>query len=344
MTAPSQAEVKAVLVSLLPPGSDWYKLDNTAYIGGTINSLAGTLKDTLVDRIEVLRANCNPSTLTAEGLPELESATGLAYTPIALFGTTNQRRNAVLAALRMSGSFSLDDIRSIVQPYFLYQDSSQIVILETNRATIRTAHTYPFLAPILLSSPVTYTLSLTTPGGVVLDDPRISPAGAHLVMNVTGDVGDYTFTLTGPDGTFVNRPRKTFPSGSGTGVSYDVALPKFAGKQIRGPWTITVITGAGDVTVNSWGVFAEGIGVIYDTSMPPNRVGQGLGAPIFEFAVAADPALLGAGFDLHGAQRALTRWKPAHTLGVIASISPVTGTICAIPDTLNATPDFAIPC
>ena len=58
----------------------------------------------------------------------------------------------------------------------------------------------------------------------------------------------------------------------------------------------------------------------------------------------ADPAKLGTGYDLDGAARALTRWKPAHAQGGITSLSDALGTVCAIPDTINAIPDNAIPC
>ena len=68
-----------------------------------------------------------------------------------------QRVNAVIATLRISGSFSLDDIRAIVQPYFLYADPSQIVILENSRSGLKTLHTYPSGITITGTAGPTYT-------------------------------------------------------------------------------------------------------------------------------------------------------------------------------------------
>lgn len=342
MTAPSQREVLQILQRMLPAGSEQlYDMRPHAYIGGSFGALASTLKDTLTDRIEALRLEINPSTIT-ENLPEWEQACGLAYTPIALYGTTAQRRNAVLAALRMSGSFSLDDIRAIVQPYFLYADPSQIQILETPRAAFTAAHTYVNATPITVPMLTTGQSFVTVP-----DDPRVSQAGATAFVNLTTTRADrMTFVIESPGGQYA-----AFGAGwlsanplSVTGADFTLYAPVFAGHRIRGRWSLGFGNLEAGVTLNSWGLFTEGQGVIYDTASPPSRLGEGLGAGIFEFAVVADPALLGAGYDLEGALRALTRWKPAHTLGTIVQAQMVTGTACAIPDTLSAIPDRAIPC
>lgn len=342
MTSPSRAEVKALLASLLPAGSEQlYDLSESAYIGGTLSGLAGALKDSLTDRIAVLRDEVNPATV-AELLPELEAATGLTFTPIARFGSIEQRRNAVLASLRMNGgSFSLDDIRSIVQPYFLYQDPSQIRILEVDRGTQRSTHTY------------TNGTTITAPAGairtstvIVADDPRVSQAGATAYVTLTTTRLDTAVVLLqGPDGT-----QAGFPAGwlarDATSVTFEAFrffAPVFARKAIRGPWTLAFGGGAAPVTLDAWGLFVEGEGVIYGAGTPPARLGEGLGAAMFTFAVVADLTKLGAGYDLIGAARAISRWKPAHIGAFIAPTSPL-GPVCAIPDTDNAIPDFAIPC
>jgi hypothetical protein len=98
-----------------------------------------------------------------------------------------------------------------------------------------------------------------------------------------------------------------------------------------------------NVTVSVWSLFVEGLGHNY-IGTPPAPNGQGLGAAQFDFVVVADPALLGTGYDLDGAARALNRWKPAHTHGGLTQLSALLGTVCAIPDTINAIPDNAIPC
>lgn len=338
----SRDEAKAILISLLPPGSDQlYDLANTAVIGGTLYGLAGALKDVLLDRVDQLKLELNPSTMV-EKIPEWEAACGLTNTPIAKFGTIAQRRNAVLAVLRTSGSFSYDDIRAIVQPYLLYADPTQIQIVETSRSTLRAAHTYPFASPYVITPPGRVKIDLNTPGNAVRDDPKVSPGGAHLVMNVDGDVGGYAFTLQGPDGTSATFLGDSLLPGSGTGVSYDLGAPAFAGKAIYGKWVLIVDPGTASITLNTSGVFVEGLGVNYD--IMHRRVGEGLGSAMFEFAVIADPAKLGTGYDLQGASRSLSRWKPAHTQGAIVVASGVmTASYYAIPDTVSATPDAAIP-
>ena len=345
MNGPSREDVKALLVSLLPAGSDQlYDLSESAYIGGTFSGLAGALKDTLYDRIAVLRDEVNPSTV-AELIPEWEQACGLAYTPIALYGTTEQRRNAVLAALRMSGgSFSLDEIRSIVQPYFLYADPSQIVILEADRLALRNAHTY-----------LNFFGTRTAGAGFkwegfpidVLDGPRISAAGATVTITVTTNrLEGVEISLISPSGAKV-----TWPAGwlardptAVTLEAYRFFAPQLAGLPIKGEWNLGFVNYLDSVSLHGWGVFVEGTGVSYGGGTPPARLGEGLGAGIYNFAVVADPAKLGVGYDLVGAQRALSRWKPAHVNGRVVSILPMTSTICATPDTTTATPGLAIPC
>lgn len=331
----SRDEAKALLISLLPPGSEQlYELANTAVIGGTLYGLAGALKDVLLDRVEQLHLELNPSTMV-EKIPDWEAACGLTNTPIAKFGTIAQRRNAVLAVLRTSGSFSYDDIRAIVQPYFLYADPTQIQIVETDRATLRTMHTYTYSTPEVIPSGSTRLY-----GVVVPDDPRVSPGGAHLGLKLTGYVGDIELTLTSPDGTQVAFLGGTLPPDTVTAQTFDLCAPAFAGKSIRGVWTLRVRTVSAALTVTNWSVFVDGLGVIYDTAVPPHRIGEGLGAPMFQFGVVADPALLGTGYDLQGAQRSLSRWKPAHTNGIVVLSTMLA---YAIPDTISATPDAAIP-
>jgi hypothetical protein len=173
----TQAELKRLLISLLPEGSaDLYALENTDIIGGQLNALAGTLKDTLADRFDAAVRNLNPATAD-ENIPTWEAATGLSNSKTALYGTSAQRRNAYLAVLRMRGAFALDDIRAILQPYFLYADASQIEILEADRGAQRTAHTYAGVA--IGPAP------LVSDNVIVSDDPRVSPAGVILQFEIT---------------------------------------------------------------------------------------------------------------------------------------------------------------
>lgn len=335
----TQDQIKQLLISLFPEGSaDLYKTGNGDVIGGWLNSLAGSLKDVMADRFDAFVRNMNPATID-ENIPDWEAATGLSNSKLATFGNDTQRRNAVLAVLRMRGAFALSDIRAIIQPYFLYADPTQIEILESDRAAQRTAHTYPGIA--LGPSPVVRgTVS-------VADDPRVSPAGAILTFALTTTRLDaLVLTVSGPGGYFAQRVAGFFDTEatSVVGQTYRVNLPEFAGQTINGTWTVEWFSSAlVNVTILSWSLFVEGLGMNYAGS-PPTPNGEGLGAAQFDFVVVADPALLGTGYDLDGAQRALTRWKPAHTAGGVTELSAALGTVCAIPDTTNAIPDNAIPC
>lgn len=330
-------DVKALLVSLLPPGSsDLYALRNSDNIGGLFYAISRTLKAYGLDRLDQLRLELNPSTMV-EKIPDWELACGLSNTPIARFGTTEQRRNAVLAVLRAHASFSLDDIRAAVQPYFLYQDPTAIEILETSRTDLRSAHTYVNATPIIIGASTTGYGTLT-----VLDDPRVSPAGATVQIELTGLREEVGFTITCPDGNAVDFRPGYLGAGMATFDVFTLFAKQFADRAINGTWRFEVRTGPTmGATIDAWTLFVEGLGTIYDYM--GQRVGQGLGAAIYEFAVVADPALLGTGYDLSAAYRAIQAIKPAHVLGSLVVKNGVAG-VCAIPDEPETIPDACIPC
>lgn len=336
----SQADIKALLVGLLPAGSEQlYNLDNSAYIGGTLNALAAALKETETEAIDQARREVNPSTIAAK-IPDWEQACGLSNTVLAHFGTRDQRRNAILSVLREHSSASLEDIRAAVQPYFLYQNPAQIEIIETPRSSLMVAHTCLVGTPVAIGPSSSGRIAVT-----VLDDPAVSPAGATAFISVTGRLEELSFRLTGPDGRAKSWPAGYLGSGSVTAGTYKLYAREFAGAKIRGSWTLTLTSGPSDgATLESWGCFVEGLGATFDTSSPPQRIGQGLGAAMFEFAVVADPALLGAGFDLEGAAGAIQKVKQAHLVGTIVLKNQITTDGCAIPDEAATLPNRSIPC
>lgn len=336
----TQAELKQLLITLLPPGSDQlYDLDNSANLGRTFNALAGTLKEVQVDRAEQLRLEVNPKTCV-EKIPDWEAACGLSATDLARFGTLEQRRNAILAVLREHGSFSLTDLRAGLQPYLLYADPSQIEIIEPDRTAQRAAHTYSDGTPLVLAASSTGSRSVR-----VLDDPRVSPAGAQVSINLTGNLSEVSFRLTAPDGTQKIWPIRFLGEGAVVNGIYTLFARELADAPIRGDWTLSLTTGASGATLHSWSLFVEGLGVnlIGPPPYPPTRNGEGLGAGMFGFLVMVDPALLGAGFDLTAAERAIQRLKPAHVRGALGLKSQF-GDNCAIPDDPQTLPDRCLPC
>ena len=131
----TQDQIKQLLISLFPEGSaDLYKTGNGDVIGGWLNSLAGSLKDVMADRFDAFVRNMNPATID-ENIPDWEAATGLSNSKLATFGNDTQRRNAVLAVLRMRGAFaSVDrtprDIRAGVGPELLFLRAGGIEVIQ----------------------------------------------------------------------------------------------------------------------------------------------------------------------------------------------------------------------
>lgn len=336
-------DVKALLVSLLPEGSEsLYALENSDNIGGILWALAGAVKDAATDRVAALRREVNPSTIF-ENIPAWEAALGLANTTIALFGTTEQRRNAVLAALREHGSFSLDDIRAAVQPFLrLYADPSQIDIRETDRDALRTAHSRVNVTPLVVGASSYGTSTIRVP-----DDPIVSHAGATATIVVTGDLSEISLRLSSPGG----AKHQDFPPGFlGDGMAtveiFTLRALNVSDTLINGDWELRLTTGPGSgATVHLWNLFVEGFGVnlVGPPPHPPARNGEGLGSAMFEFLVLADPALLGVGSDIEAAYRVIQKIKPAHVIGNIG-LAGALGDGCAIPDDPASIPNRCLPC
>jgi len=59
-----------------------------------------------------------------------------------LFGTLEARRRAVISRLREYGPPTIPMIQSVLAPLFDYSDPADVVVLECDRAALRTAHTY----------------------------------------------------------------------------------------------------------------------------------------------------------------------------------------------------------
>lgn len=335
----SRDEANQFLLALLPPGSEqFYDLSRVAGIGKFFYALSGAIKTYGTDIIDTLRREVSPLTIV-DNIPVWEEALGLNNTPIAKFGTEAQRRNAVIAWLRQSGSFSLADIRAIVQPYLLYANPSNIQILETNRTNLFTAHDYVGAAFGAITPNATNTRTVT-----ILDDPRVSAGTVRIHFRMSSTADQITPFIIGPDGMVAFWQAPYLGEGVTGLTDYYLNTPVFAGRPIKGVWTFGVATGPGATVISNWDLFVEGIGVNYQRNVAGDLVynGEGLGAAIFEMGVVADLSLLGTGYDINGAIRALQRWKPAHVRATV--VYKVDGTICATPDTFTAMPGRAIPC
>lgn len=309
----SRQEAMQMLIAMYPPGYDQV-LDLTPGTNahGMMYATSGAMKAYLSDYIDTLRDEVNPSTCTQK-IPDWERSLGLSETPIAKFGTTAQRRNAIIAWLRQSGTFCVSDIQALCQPYLLYSNPTQIQIIETNRPILTIAHSYYDTAGL----PYTVTAGTTKVFEVeVKDDPTVSRGGAKLALTWTGDISaTTTVALYSPTGLVGAWGYSTF--GTGARVAQDVFFwsRDAIGKPIRGTWKVVVTAGANDVEIDAWLIFTEAVGVNYQGSWGTGwtRNGEGLGAKMFEWIVMADSSKLGTGYDLAGCFRALRRAKPAHT-------------------------------
>lgn len=315
MSGMTRAEALQLFLALYPPGYDQV-MDTTPGTNFHKFSYAssGALKTYGSDVIDTLRTEINPGTCIQK-IPDWESALGLDDTPIAKFGTTAQRRSAIIAKLRESGSSSLDDIRAVVQPYFNYAHPEQIEIIEMPRSTLTLKHTYAG-AGALVCAAFDSAESIAT----IADDPMVSPAGATIVFSWTGVIDDSTqVALYSPNfGYQKTWGAEYFDRGAVAGDVVTVRCPE-AGRLntlILGDWKLTLQTGPEAMTIDAWVIFVEGLYYTRDNTYA--ITGQGLGAAMFEWTVIADMDKLGTGYDLGGAFRALRRTQPAHTRGYLA--------------------------
>lgn len=326
------AEVRQALLAAFPEGfRDYIDTDEPGNVGKFITGAAQAWKAAGFDQVDRMYLEISPLACI-EKVPDWEGACGLSETPIAQFGTIDQRRAAYLAKLRESGTSSIPDIQTAVQPFLMYQDQSQIQVLEADRIALQTAHTYTMGALVLGASSTG--LQNFTP---VLDDPRVGAAGAIVTLQLTANLDEFRFSIEGPDGTTATFGPNYLGDGSIVGGDFTVRSKLFVGKRIKGTWSLRIQTGpSAGATLHNATLFVEGLGRNPDGS-------EGLEANIHEFVVFADPALLGTGYDIEGANRTVQRIKPAHTRGAV-TLGSAAGDACAIPDTVSAIPDRAIPC
>ena len=341
----SVQEVKDILLSALPP-----KFRRVLGPGQQLyyEGIAEQLKLNVSDLSDTLRLEVNPVTCTKK-VPDWELALGLTQTPAATTGEILQRRAQILAKLRENSSLSIPDVQSVMQPFFLYTDPTQIEVIETDRSQLQTAHTYsPAGLPATIIGPNSGIFSIA-----VADDGPVSDAGAQVTVEISGPLSGTGFSLTRPDGQGAYWPPSYLSTGTVTNQSFVLYAPQLKGFQgvsvtngvqsfvnigsVGGTWRFTAFTSAGNtLTVTSVGLFVEGVGL-------DGKGGNGLGAAMFDWGVVADANLLGTGFDLISANLALQRIKPAWTTAHIILKNAGALANNAIPDAPQTIPDQIVP-
>ena len=335
----SVEEVKALIWSLFPVGfSKWADTSPDSDLDLEVEAMAQSLLDDGYDLVASVEAESNPVSLTTLGLPDWERALQLSATPIARFGTVPQRRSWIIAHLRARGTPTRNLIRAVIGPILGYTEAEipNLVIMEVDRSTLRAAHTYA-ITPGAIPAFGAGTYIGTA---VVLDNNRVSDAGAQVHFNIThATVQDLLVQMDGPSGVL-----HTIAAAGSLGTGAVVAAPfmRFlkaaAGELVDGTWRliITDTAGAGG-TVHSADVFVEGMGRQYWYSP------EGLGKSIFDWGVFADAALVGIASpaDFNAARIAMFKIRPAHTLPWLIVGNPIAG-MCWIPNI--SVPGAMVPC
>lgn len=302
--------------------------------------------------VDELRRELSPLTCSAAGLTIWEQSLGLSNSKIALLGVTERRRAQVLARLRERGVPNRALVQTVLNAFLAYVDQTTIAILESSRADVRAKNQKRWDGPVNFGNgavPPTATITWT-----VWDDPKVSPGGVQIDLNVTcADLETLVVTLTSPGGFTYTWPNPSAkpgdfdygPIGVGAraagpgGVNLRLYARQFIGRtDIFGTWTMTITsTNVGDNLLSAI-LFVEGLGRYYDWMGKP---WDGLGAAMYEWGVVVDRALLGADFDLDGARLAVKRLSYARSLGNIVR-KRMDGLI-GIPDDPDTIPDEVIP-
>lgn len=332
-----EAATRAWLLSLWPPGvTELYDFANEESGPSLyLNALAKAFQLYGVGREEDLRDETLASTATAK-LAEWEAALGIGYSVTAQLGSTAARRAAVVSRLREFGSYDRPAVRAIVGPLLGYADPTQMVVLECDRAALRTAQE-------LVDSTVG-----AIPGGgsatrtfTQLDAGAVSAAGVEVNIKITHAAVDVLgVNITGPAGpdgqAQVFRTPGVLGSGAAVAAWYTVRGLAAAGKTFSGVWTVEVYSTGAAGTLHETKLFVEAAG--------RTGVFDGRGSEVYEWGVVKDGSLAGIASpaDDAAARAALARIKPAHTNADLIYLSgDASG--AAIPDDPEAIPDACYP-
>ncbi len=317
----TRQEVLSLFIQLWPPGRlyDWY--NPASYISRFFDGVAEALKTFGYDFLDRLRREINPATWV-EKLPDWEHALDLADEATALEGTIAQRQAAVIAKLREFGAFTLDFTRATIGPLLGFANPSQLLVVETDRAKMRAAHTYSDGQGH--SSPASsVSMSVYVPDGGVVSD-----AGAQVLIDVAAPPGqNLHVVLTAPGG---QQKGWTYAPSAPPSTALILYAAELADVPCNGQWRLLVenVPAVGAVMVNAWSIFVEGSGL------------SGLGGDMCDWGVYADPTLEGTSgvpSNQGAAARTISRIQHAHTKGhVLLSLA-------ALPDHARSLPDQCLP-
>jgi hypothetical protein len=255
-------------------------------------------------------------------LPDWQALFGIKNTNTALLGTLPQQQAQVLGSWRSAAGqgSSIPAVQAVLGPLLGYNSTTPVEVIECDRSMLTLRHSYGQAVDVTLPASTTTNVEIR-----VIDGGRVGKMGAHLTMHFAlGDLSQYTFALTAPDGT-----SQTFNTGW-TNVPLKLYFTQLAGALCNGTWKLAITNGSGSQNTlysGQW-LFVEGIGPKLDTG--------GAAAHWGGYADLAHVAESGTPADYAAAQLAIQKMTFSHCVGgLIISKHPRpgvnSGINCAIP-------------
>lgn len=300
----SSEEIAASMIGAFPPGVPELLAPDDKDGGAVtrhLGCIAKTVQDTAIAAIEELERDITPLTCGSYRLREWEKALGLAYSRTARSGTLAARRAAVISRLREYGPPTKAMLQAVLAPLLDYADPTQLVILECDRAALRTAHTYA---------------GSKTRGGFTYATPAVWDFWVNDADSVAPGCPQADLTLTAADLSKVAAEIET-PDGShfrlnfgqlGRGLCIARTIRAYwqgvTTSNVLGRWRLTVwLDGAGLGVLNDATFFCEGFGR------------RGRSAAQFEWAAVYEPSKSRGAPDFDAAREAVRRVGFATRIG-----------------------------
>lgn len=327
------SELKAALIAGFPPGVDSVVDWNDAP-GRHMEAVAQTLTKA-TDLVDTMATEISPLTVIQK-LPEWERLLRLKGN-----GSTAQRQAALVSRLRELGQVTTRPmVQSVIAPLLGYADPSELVVIEADRAAQRAAHTYAW------TGSKSFSLMAAIIPWRVLDDAKVSPAGAQVDVTIThSDISKIAATLTGPDGATATVGIGKLGRGSVSGATLRLYFPSLAGAKVGGifggNWSLSIGATSGTGTITAADLFVEGLHL--DSARH-----DGLGAAVYRWGVMVEDDKLGPTADLIAAREALERIRyacrpPALLRRSVGSGALAAGDFAVIPGDPNSIPKGALP-